>query len=132
VKDFFAGHGVLNLPWGMTISPASFGHLGNHLLVANFGDGTISAFDLKTGDFAGYLRDADTKIISIDGIWGLTFGNGVCLGDANALYYTAGPNNEQDGVVGRINARSLKLRPQPVASSTPPAAAPKAPAPAHP
>ena len=106
VKDFFAGHGVLNLPWGMAIAPATFGHFANDLLVANFGDGTISAFDLKTGDFEGYLRDADTKIISIDGIWGLTFGNGVSLGDANSLYFSAGPNNEQDGEFGRLNANS--------------------------
>jgi len=108
VKDYYAGHGVLNLPWGMAISPPTFGKFANHLLVANFGDGTISAFDLKTGDFAGYLRDADTKIISIDGIWGLAFGNGVSLGDAHSLYYTAGPNNEQDGVFGRIDTRRPK------------------------
>jgi uncharacterized protein (TIGR03118 family) len=105
VKDFFAGHGVLNLPWGMAIAPASFGKYANDLLVANFGDGTIAAFDLKSGDFAGYLRDPDTKIISIDGIWGLAFGNGVSLGDANALYFTAGPNSEQDGEFGRLNPR---------------------------
>jgi len=111
VKDFYAGHGVLNLPWGMAIAPATFGPFANHLMVANFGDGTISAFDLKTGDFAGYVRDADSKIISIDGIWGLVFGNGVSLGDAEALYYTAGPNNERDGVFGRINSNSLMERP---------------------
>jgi uncharacterized protein (TIGR03118 family) len=111
VKDFFAGHGVLNLPWGMAIAPATFGRFANDLLVANFGDGTISAFDLESGDFVGYLRDADTKIISIDGIWGLTFGNGVSLGDAEALYYTAGPNNEWDGEFGRLNARQSKAPP---------------------
>jgi uncharacterized protein (TIGR03118 family) len=108
VKDFFAGHGVLNLPWGMAIAPATFGQYGNDLLVANFGDGTISAFDLQTGDFVGYMRDADSKIISIDGIWGLAFGNGVSLGDAEALYFTAGPNNEQDGIFGRLTARRPK------------------------
>jgi uncharacterized protein (TIGR03118 family) len=102
VKDFHT-HGVLDAPWGIAIAPADFGTFANDLLVANFGDGTISAFDLTSGDFAGYLRDADTKIISIDGIWGLTFGNGVSLGDASALYFTAGPNSEQDGLFGRIN-----------------------------
>jgi len=105
VKDFFAGHGVLNLPWGMAIAPATFGDYANDLMVANFGDGTISAFDLKTGDFVGYVRDSDSKIISIDGVWGLVFGNGVSLGDANALYFTAGPNAEFDGMFGRINVR---------------------------
>ncbi len=104
VKDFQT-HGVLNAPWGMAISPATFGVFANDLLVANFGDGTISAFDLTTGEFAGYLRDPDTKIISIDGIWGIAFGNGASLGDANALYFVAGPNNEEDGLFGRLNAR---------------------------
>ena len=104
VKDFHT-HGVLNAPWGMAIAPASFGTFANDLLVANFGDGTISAFDLTSGDFVGYLRDPDTKIISIDGLWGITFGNGVSLGDANALYFTAGPNNEEDGLFGRLNPR---------------------------
>ena len=108
VKDFHT-HGVLNAPWGVAIAPAAFGTFANDLLVANFGDGTISAFDLTTGDFAGYLRDPDTKIICIDGIWGITFGNGVSLGDANALYFTAGPNNEEDGLFGRLDARAVNV-----------------------
>jgi uncharacterized protein (TIGR03118 family) len=95
----------------MAVAPANFGRLSNDLLVANFGDGTISAFNLKTGDFAGYVRDADSKIISVDGIWGLAFGNGFSLGDAEALYYTAGPNNEQDGFFGRINSNEPKQGP---------------------
>ena len=106
VQDFHT-KGVLNAPWGMAIAPVGFGVFANDLLVANFGDGTIAAFDPATGDFAGYLRDPDTKIISIEGIWGLTFGNGVTLGDANALYFAAGPNNEEDGLFGRLNARPL-------------------------
>jgi uncharacterized protein (TIGR03118 family) len=106
VKDFHT-RGVLNAPWGMAIAPASFGAFANDLLVANFGDGTLSAFDLTTGDFVGYLRDPGTKIISIDGLWGIAFGNGHSLGDANALYFTAGPNNEEDGLFGRLNARTL-------------------------
>jgi uncharacterized protein (TIGR03118 family) len=104
VMDFDADHDCLNLPWGMAIAPSGFGEYSNDLLVANFGEGTIAAFDMKTGDFKGYLRDSDTHIISIDGIWGLAFGNGVSLGDDHALYYTAGPNTEQDGEFGRINA----------------------------
>lgn len=125
VKDFYAGHGVLNLPWGMAVAPATFGKYSNNLLVANFGDGTISAFDLDSGDFVGYMRDADSKIISIDGIWGLAFGNGVSLGEANSLYYTAGPNMEQDGVFGRLNARYPRRPPTaggPVPAANKPAA----------
>ncbi len=104
VKDFNS-HGALNVPWGMAIAPASFGPFANDLLVANFGDGTISAFDLKSGEFIGYLRDPDTKIICIDGIWAITFGNGYSLGDASVLYFTAGPNGEEDGLFGRLEAQ---------------------------
>jgi len=101
------------------MDPTTFGTLANDLLVANFGDGTIAAFNLETGDFEGYLRDIDTKIISIDGIWGLAFGNGVSLGGANALYFTAGPNNEQDGVFGRITLLQSRSGTAPVQPGTP-------------
>ncbi|MDR3406572.1 MAG: TIGR03118 family protein [Chthoniobacter sp.] len=119
VKDFYSGHGVLNLPWGMAIAPAAFGVYSNDLLVANFGDGTISAFDLETGDFLGYLRTPDSKIISIDGIWGLAFGNGVSLGEATSLYFTAGPNNEQDGLFGRLTTRHPREHRNEISKITP-------------
>ncbi len=125
VKDFFAGHGVLNLPWGLAIAPPTFGRYANCLLAANFGDGTISAFNVETGDFEGYIRDPDSKIISIDGIWGIAFGNGHSLGQADALYFTAGPNNEQDGIFGRISVRVRhhpeNLAPAPATASATPA-----------
>ena len=109
VRDFH-DHGVLNAPWGMAIAPASFGTFANDLLVANFGDGTISAFDLTTGDFVGYLRDPETKIICIDGIWAIVFGNGHSLGDAGALYFAAGPNGEEDGLFGRLTLLKGKVK----------------------
>lgn len=93
----------MNNPWGMVIAPDSFGAFAGALLVANFGDGTVAAYDVATGADLGYLRDPDGNVISIDGIWGLTFGNGVMLGDANALYFTAGPDEERDGILGRLN-----------------------------
>ena len=96
-----ADDGHLNSPWGLAIAPA-FGPFGGALLVANFGDGTIVAFDTATGAFHDYLRDASGKPIEIDGLWGLAFGNGVSLGDADSLYFTAGPNEEQDGIFGRL------------------------------
>ncbi|HVT89677.1 MAG TPA: TIGR03118 family protein [Tepidisphaeraceae bacterium] len=102
LKDFNDG-GQLNSPWGMAIAPDTFGAFANDVLVANFGDGTIAAFDPASGNFLDQLRDTDGQPISIDGLWGLTFGNGVSLGDANALYFTAGPNFEQEGLFGRIN-----------------------------
>jgi len=94
----------LNAPWGVAIAPATFGAFANDVLVANFGDGTIAAFDPRSGKFLGYLEDKTHRKIVIDGIWALAFGNGFSLGDASALYFTAGPNNEQDGVFGRLNA----------------------------
>jgi uncharacterized protein (TIGR03118 family) len=93
----------LDAPWGMAIAPPGFGPFGGDLLVTNFGDnGTISVFNNSTGNYVGKLDDANGNPISIDGIWGLTFGNGVSLGDANSLYFTAGPNNEFDGLFGKL------------------------------
>ena len=97
-----ADAGRLNSPWGLAIAPENFGPFGRALLVANFGDGTIAAFDTTTGTFRDYLRDAAGQPIVIDKIWGLAFGNGVSLGDSDSLYFTAGPNQEQDGIFGRL------------------------------
>ncbi len=97
--------GWLNSPWGIALAPeAGFGSMGGKLLIANFGDGTVAVFDPESGEPIDYLRGRDDQALKIDGIWGLTFGNGVSLGDARALYYTAGPNAEQDGIFGRLRA----------------------------
>jgi uncharacterized protein (TIGR03118 family) len=101
VRDF-NDQGLLNAPWGMVIAPAGFGRFGGDLLVSNFGDGTLAAFDPTTGNFIDNLRDGNGNVISIDGVWGLVFGNGVSLGDANSLYFTAGPNSEFDGEFGKL------------------------------
>lgn len=102
-----AADGELRAPWGMAIAPSDFGELSDALLVANFGDGTIAGYDLGTGDFIDFLRDDGGAPISVDGIWGIGFGNGVRLGDSNALYFAAGPNNELDGVFGSIRASAV-------------------------
>jgi len=94
--------GVLDEPWGVAIAPSTFGIYGGDVLVSNFGDGKVAAFDPVTGDFLGNLKDQHGDDISIDGIWGLAFGNGVSLGDANSLYFTAGPEAEQDGLFGKL------------------------------
>lgn len=103
VRDYQT-RGLLNAPWGLAIAPAGFGPFAHALLVGNFGDGTIAAFDRASGAFLGHLREADSKIICIDGLWALAFGNGHSLGDDHALYFTAGPNGEEDGIFGRLNA----------------------------
>jgi uncharacterized protein (TIGR03118 family) len=93
----------LNAPWGVAIAPANFGKLSGKLLVGNFGGaGRICAFDLATGAYVDDLRDASDKPVAIAGLWGLQFGNGVSLGDSNALYVAAGPEDEKDGLFASL------------------------------
>jgi uncharacterized protein (TIGR03118 family) len=103
--DRFASRGTLNAPWGLALAPADFGRFSNMLLVGNFGDGRINAFDLSSGEFRGQLRRASGRPISIDGLWGLAFGNGLLNQPTNSLFFTAGPGDEQHGIYGRIDAR---------------------------
>jgi uncharacterized protein (TIGR03118 family) len=93
----------LNAPWGIVKAPENFGALSNALLVGNFGGaGLISAFDAATGKFIDHLRDEKNERIAIEGLWALVFGNGASLGDSNALYFAAGPKEEQEGVFGSL------------------------------
>jgi uncharacterized protein (TIGR03118 family) len=94
--------GPLLAPWGMALAPQNFGALGNKLLIGNFGDGKINAFDPMTGAFVGTVRDPEGKPIVIDGLWGLQFGNGV-TGPRNALFFAAGPNKEKNGLLGSLS-----------------------------
>jgi uncharacterized protein (TIGR03118 family) len=103
-----ASRGVLNAPWGMAVAPLSFGEFGGALLVGNFGDGTINAFDPRSGRFVGTLRDQHQRRIKVDGLWGIAFGNGVSAQKSNSLFYAAGPNDEKNGVYGVIEA--VKMR----------------------
>jgi uncharacterized protein (TIGR03118 family) len=98
-----AAGGDLNAPWGMVIAPASFPLFGGDLLVGNFGDGKIHAYDPITGTPFGALHDQSGADLSIDGLWGLRFGNGASGGTLGALYFTAGPDSESNGLFGRID-----------------------------
>jgi uncharacterized protein (TIGR03118 family) len=99
----FEDDGRLNAPWGVALAPDNFGKLSGALLVSNFGGaGKIAAFDPQTGKFIDYLRDAQQAAIGIAGLWALQFGNGESLGDANALYFAAGPEDEKDGLFGAL------------------------------
>ena len=100
-----ATRGALNAPWGVALAPAGFGSFSNALLVGNFGDGHINAFDLKNATPLGELRDAQHQPIAIDGLWGIAFGNGFADQPVNTLFFTAGPNDEANGLYGRIDAR---------------------------
>ncbi|WP_054763617.1 TIGR03118 family protein [Methylomonas koyamae] len=97
-------NGPLNSPWGITIAPSDFGEYSNALLVGNFGDGRINAFDPVTGVLLGDLLDDSGNPIVIDGLWGLAFGNGGNGGEKNKLYFTAGLNDEADGLFGSLSA----------------------------
>jgi uncharacterized protein (TIGR03118 family) len=92
----------LNAPWGIAIAPSEFGEFSNDLLVGNFGNGRIQAFDPKTGAFLGVMKDAAGKPIVIDGLWALIFGNGGNGGSTNALYFTAGLDDETHGLFGSL------------------------------
>jgi uncharacterized protein (TIGR03118 family) len=95
--------GALNAPWGLAIAPANFGAASNMLLVANFGDGKINAYNADTGAFAGALARSGGAPIVIDGLWGIAFGPGVNSQPTNTLFYTAGPGDEAHGAYGRID-----------------------------
>jgi uncharacterized protein (TIGR03118 family) len=98
-------NGALNAPWGMAMAPASFGTFSGMLLVGNFGDGRINAYDPNTGASMGTLNSASGAPIVIDGLWALAFGNGVSNQPTNTLFYTAGPGDEMHGLYGRIDLR---------------------------
>jgi uncharacterized protein (TIGR03118 family) len=102
VKQLVNG-GALNAPWGMAMAPANFGAASNMLLVANFGDGKINAYNPTTGVLAGPLATIDKTPIKIDGLWGLAFGPGVNSQPTNTLFFTAGPSDETHGQYGRID-----------------------------
>ena len=96
--------GTLNAPWGVAIAPASFGLFANDILVGNFGDGTINAFDPNSFAFQGQLMDQNGNLIVLPGLWALLLGNGGSGGDANAIYFAAGTGNQKHGLLGSIQA----------------------------
>ena len=98
-----ASNGPLNSPWGMAIAPSDFGKYAGDLLVGNFGDGTISAFDLQNHDqYMGKLLGIDGKPITIGDLWTLTPGNGGSAGSTGQIYFTSGVQNESAGLFGAI------------------------------
>jgi len=92
----------LRAPWGMAFAPGNFGAFSDALIVGNFGDGQLHAFDPETGNYLGEMKHENGKPIVIDGLWGITFGNGVNGGDKNALYFASGPDDEMHGLFGSL------------------------------
>jgi uncharacterized protein (TIGR03118 family) len=109
----FASRGVLNAPWGVVRAPIGFGRFGGEILIGNFGDtgrfaGWISAFGNR-GNFLGELRSPNGRPIAIDGLWALSFGT-FTASDGDTLYFTAGPNDEADGMFGKLMAVAPQRR----------------------
>jgi uncharacterized protein (TIGR03118 family) len=92
----------LNSPWGVVWTPRDFGEFSNSILVGNFGSGWIAAFNGFTHKFIGFVKNPDDTLLSIDGLWSLTFGNDGTAGPATTLFFSAGPNQEQDGLFGTL------------------------------
>jgi uncharacterized protein (TIGR03118 family) len=105
----FAGRvatgGDLNAPWGLAWAPGDFGRFSNNLLVGNFGDGMINAFAWTPDGWEarGHLKDTNNHAVSIDGLWGIGFGNGANSGPTNVLYFAAGIDDEEHGLFGSIS-----------------------------
>ncbi|HME72405.1 MAG TPA: TIGR03118 family protein [Myxococcota bacterium] len=96
----FATRGLLNSPWGVTRSSYGFGQFSGDVLIGNFGDGRINVYD-SHGHFLDQLEGANGKAIVIDKLWTLSFGGGA-VSSPDVLYFTAGPNDEKDGLFGKI------------------------------
>jgi uncharacterized protein (TIGR03118 family) len=102
-----AARGTLNAPWGLAVAPSSFGRFSGDLLVGDFGDGRINAYKpVGHGQykFDGQLSDPKGHPITINGLWQLSVGNGGAAGPTSTVFFTAGPNGENDGLFGTLTA----------------------------
>jgi uncharacterized protein (TIGR03118 family) len=123
-KELITG-GKLNAPWGVALAPNNFGSFSNDLLVGNFGDGNIHVYNPNNGKFVGTLTLADGKPFQEDGLWALRFGNGAkdkagnVLAPTNTLYFTAGLNDEKDGLLGTLQVVPTISRNDPVLPNLP-------------
>jgi uncharacterized protein (TIGR03118 family) len=98
----------LNSPWGLTLAPATFGKFAGDLLVGNFGSGQIDAYSVATGKFAGSLDGPNGQPIHESGLWDITPGSGGPTESIDTLFFTAGLNQESDGLFGTIEAMVSK------------------------
>ncbi len=98
----FSSQGALNAPWGLAVAPAGFGPFTGDVLVGNFGDGRINAFDPQTGEWLGALNNASGAPFAVSGLWAILFGNGHSGGSTGKLYFTAGITGESQGLFGSL------------------------------
>lgn len=101
----FASAGPLNAPWGIAQAPANFGRFSGDVLIGNFGDGKINAFDPASGQLLGAVNLSNGSDFVQPGLWGLAFGNGLSNQPVNTLFFAAGPNHEANGLYGRIDVK---------------------------
>jgi uncharacterized protein (TIGR03118 family) len=92
----------LNSPWGVVWTPRDFGIFSNSILVGNFGSGKVAAYNGFTKEFIGFVQNPDSSILTIDGLWSLTFGNGGSAGPSTTLFFSAGPGGEAHGLFGTL------------------------------
>jgi uncharacterized protein (TIGR03118 family) len=104
IRRLVSSGGQLNAPWGVTVTPAAFGDFSSKVLVGNFGDGSINAFEPSTGAFLGTLQDANGNPIVNNSLWALKVRSGGPNVNPNAVYFTAGINDEVNGLFGSIQA----------------------------
>ncbi|MBI1394932.1 MAG: TIGR03118 family protein [Betaproteobacteria bacterium] len=104
--------GALDAPWGLALAPTDFGEFGTALLVGNFGDGLIHAYDPVTGALLGTMLTPQATPIVIDGLWGILFGNGGSAGSTSDLYFAAGPDGEAHGLFGRLSVAAAVPEPE--------------------
>jgi len=100
----------MNAPWGIAMAPSDFGQFSHRLLIGQFGSGEIHAFNAVTGMWEAGMLDQNGAKLSIDGLWGLTFGNNARSGSAIELYFTAGPKDESQGILGKLVPVSSEQR----------------------
>ena len=104
LEQRIASRGPLNAPWGLVIAPKHFGKFSNDLLVGNFGDGTIHAYNPRHGRFLGTVTDTHGRAIKIDHLWALLTGDAVA-GGPRSIWFSSGPDDEQHGLVGILTAQ---------------------------
>ncbi len=97
----FSSNSFLNAPWGVTLTPSGFGNYGNDILIGNFGNGEINAFDPTTGAFIGTLDGQNNLPFVNESLWYIGFRTAGPY-DPNALYFTAGLANEEGGLLGKL------------------------------
>ncbi len=99
----------LNAPWGLALAPSDFGLVSHQLLVGQFGSGQIAVYNPVTGVFLGLLKDVQDTVLTIEGLWALSFGNGGTAGPLNTLFFTAGIQGEKHGLFGTLTPVGTEL-----------------------